>query len=230
MGSRNKNKYSREYIESIVKECKTISDFCRKLGFQPRGGNYKLFYRYVQEYNLDISHFTGYTPHSKKTRSDEYLCENSYKITSNRLLKKLIEEGKKEVKCECCGLSEWNGKQIPLELHHINGDHHDNRFENLMAICPNCHAQTDNYCGRGRKWKKGETQQRFCQECGKEISVSSKSGLCVKCQHKLMRKTEWPTKEKLIELNNKHSKVKIGKMFGVSDNAVRKWLKYYDIE
>ena len=45
-----------------------------------------------------------------------------------------------------------------------------------------------------------------------------------------MRKTEWPTKEELIELNNKYSKVKIGKMFGVSDNAVRKWLKYYDIE
>lgn len=43
------------------------------------------------------------------------------------------------------------------------------------------------------------------------------------------RKCIWPTKEELIELNNKYSKVKIGKMFGVSDNAVRKWLKYYDI-
>ena len=36
-------------------------------------------------------------------------------------------------------------KPIPLELHHINGVHSDNRIENLQLLCPNCHALTDNY-------------------------------------------------------------------------------------
>lgn len=47
--------------------------------------------------------------------------------------------------CSCCGLSEWNGLDIPLELDHINGDGTDNTLENTRLLCPNCHAQTDNY-------------------------------------------------------------------------------------
>lgn len=234
MGSNKKNKFSKEFVENIVKDCYTIADFCRKVGWQPRGDNYKIFHKYKQEYNLDTSHFVGYNKESlakyidkTKTKSDEYLHENSFKITTNRLLKKLLEEGKKEHKCECCGNSEWNGKPIPIELHHINGVHNDNRIENLMVLCPNCHAQTDNY--RGKSVKK-EHKRYYCSNCGKEITRYSKSGMCSKCQSKLTRKVDRPTKEGLIELKTKYSMVKIGKMFGVSDNAVRKWLKYYGIQ
>ena len=61
---------------------------------------------------------------------------------------KLIREGLKENKCEICGLiNEWNGKPLVLQLHHINGNHTDNRLENLQILCPNCHSQTDTYCG-----------------------------------------------------------------------------------
>lgn len=58
----------------------------------------------------------------------------------------MIEEGIKEAKCELCGRSEWMGVPIALELHHINGSHYDNRLENLLVLCPNCHALTDSHC------------------------------------------------------------------------------------
>jgi DNA-binding transcriptional ArsR family regulator len=50
--------------------------------------------------------------------------------------------------CEECGLSEWRGKPLTLQLHHLNGDGLDNRIENLVLLCANCHSQTENWGGR----------------------------------------------------------------------------------
>jgi 5-methylcytosine-specific restriction endonuclease McrA len=57
----------------------------------------------------------------------------------------------KEARCERCGLTEWLGKPLPLQLHHVNGDGKDNRPENLQILCPNCHSQTDSWGGRIRR-------------------------------------------------------------------------------
>jgi 5-methylcytosine-specific restriction endonuclease McrA len=57
--------------------------------------------------------------------------------------------GLKVERCERCGLTEWLGAPICIELHHRNGDGRDNRPENLELRCPNCHSQTDNWGGRG---------------------------------------------------------------------------------
>lgn len=57
-----------------------------------------------------------------------------------------------EYKCKCCGITEWLGNPITLQLDHINGTHTDCRFENLRLLCANCHSQTDTYAGR-QSWK-----------------------------------------------------------------------------
>ena len=49
-------------------------------------------------------------------------------------------------KCECCGLSEWMGKPIPLELHHKDFNHYNNSLDNLQILCANCHMQAHDYC------------------------------------------------------------------------------------
>lgn len=84
---------------------------------------------------------------SKERKSAEELAK-SPTVGSHRLKLRLLEDGVKEYKCECCGLTEWNGKPIALELHHVNGVKDDLRIENLQILCPNCHAFTDNYRGR----------------------------------------------------------------------------------
>lgn len=50
--------------------------------------------------------------------------------------------------CENCGLSEWLGDPIPLELEHCDGNNNNNQKENLLLLCPNCHAKTEFYRGR----------------------------------------------------------------------------------
>jgi hypothetical protein len=73
----------------------------------------------------------------------------------NHIKARLIKAGLKEERCEVCGLTEWLGKPISLELHHDNGDGNDNRLENLQVVCGNCHAQTANWGGKNRRLKNG---------------------------------------------------------------------------
>lgn len=61
---------------------------------------------------------------------------------------RLIDAGLKENACEECGLSAWRDKPLSLELHHLNGEKHDNRLVNLALLCPNCHSQTDTWGGK----------------------------------------------------------------------------------
>jgi 5-methylcytosine-specific restriction endonuclease McrA len=61
---------------------------------------------------------------------------------------RLLGAGLKENRCETCGISEWRDEPLSLELHHRNGERHDNRLENLAILCPNCHSQSDTWGGK----------------------------------------------------------------------------------
>lgn len=86
-------------------------------------------------------------PNGQELTLIEYL-EKSIDIQSNKVRKKLLAEGYKEHKCECCKLSEWLNEPIPLELHHKDGNRFNNTIENFELLCPNCHAKTDSYRGK----------------------------------------------------------------------------------
>ena len=90
-----------------------------------------------------------------KNRNDymslmDYLI-SSQDIQSNKVRQKLLREGYKEYRCENCGLTEWLGQPIPLELHHKDGNRTNNTIENYVLLCPNCHALTDSYRGKNSK-------------------------------------------------------------------------------
>lgn len=52
--------------------------------------------------------------------------------------------------CVECGIENWNGKPLALQLEHKDGNPENNHISNLCLICPNCHSQTDTFAGKNR--------------------------------------------------------------------------------
>jgi hypothetical protein len=103
--------------------------------------------------------FSKQTWHAAKNRGD--IVTRPHAMPIERLLsaprcrthlkKRLLSAGLLRNICAMCGIAEWQGKPLALELHHVNGVAQDNRLENLALLCPNCHSQTDSWGGRNRE-------------------------------------------------------------------------------
>ena len=91
------------------------------------------------------------TPRPVAAPIELYLVRGRESTCRTHLKRRLLAEGLKTSRCEECGVAEWRGRPLSMALHHINGDGRDNRLENLQLLCPNCHSQTENFSGRGRK-------------------------------------------------------------------------------
>lgn len=81
----------------------------------------------------------------QKKGSNQYISAIEYSqkktgVKSYVLKQKLVRDGIKENCCEICGISIWQGVELPLELHHKDGNHFNNSLENLQILCPNCHS------------------------------------------------------------------------------------------
>ena len=144
-------------------------------------------------------------------------------MTSHQLRLRLIKHGVKEHRCECCNLTQWQNKPIPLELDHIDGNNKNNRLENLRILCCNCHAQTSNW--RGKKLKKA-ARSHICCVCFKK-KVSRINLRCRSCaaKEKNITKIEWPSTDKLIQMVKESNYSQVGIKLGVTDNAVRKRIR-----
>lgn len=151
-------KYSDDVIRRAVSESKSWAGVCRILrGIDNKkavltGMQWHIRNR-AKDAGVDSSHFTGQAWNRGQTfgpkRSVEYyLCKGGPFIKSNDLKKRLIRDGLKKHQCESCMGTEWMGHPIPIELDHIDGDHDNNLIGNLRILCPNCHAQTETYCGK----------------------------------------------------------------------------------
>lgn len=149
--------YSEDELRAAVATSASYAQVLQKLGLVAAGGNYATIKLRIKELDLDTSHMTGQSwmkgqknPNMVPKPLEEILVSGR-PTQSDRLRKRLLSEGIFEARCNWCELTEWRGQDIPLELDHINGEHDDNRIENLRLLCPNCHAQTETYRGKNRK-------------------------------------------------------------------------------
>jgi DNA-binding transcriptional ArsR family regulator len=145
----------------------TVSYHLRKLGIPPQQRP-QYDWRAVQAYyeaghsvRECLAHFgcSSQTWHAARLRGD--LKTRPHRLDLEALIarrgdrtnlkRRLIEAGMLSASCERCGLGDWRGKPLVLELHHINGDGRDHRLGNLALLCPNCHSQTESWGGRNRR-------------------------------------------------------------------------------
>lgn len=157
----SRTKYTDNDLRKIIPEVYSIAQVLRGIGLKAVGGNYGVIKRRIKLLGLDIKHFTGQGHLKGKTHNwakeiplDEILIEGSrYGGSGTKLKKKIFKAGLLEERCYSCGITEWKGEKLSLELEHKNGDRTDNRIENLTILCPNCHSLTSTYRGRNKKNK-----------------------------------------------------------------------------
>ena len=144
-------------------------------------------------------------------RADSTGCVYEHIVIAEKKLGRLLKDG------EC--------------VHHKNEIRNDNREENLMvfksisdhtAFHQGCEIELD-----GDVYFAKIHKNNVCPNCGQYKDHNAK--LCLKCSHIASRKVERPSKEVLFELITTKTFVDIGKIYGVSDNAVRKWCKDYSL-
>lgn len=85
--------------------------------------------------------------YTSKMKTESYLmCQKPVAIKKLRSILKCIYKNI----CQVCGISEWCGRPISLEVEHIDGNSQNNHFLNLTLFCHNCHSQTDTYKGKNK--------------------------------------------------------------------------------
>jgi len=72
-------------------------------------------------------------------------------MSSGNIRRRIFKEEIKEKKCERCGITQWQDRTIMFDMHHIDGNSHNHRIDNLEILCPNCHSQTDTFKFKKRR-------------------------------------------------------------------------------
>jgi hypothetical protein len=237
-------RYSEDQARAAIAASRSYTEALRRLGMRAAGGNYRTIRHYAEKvWGIPVDHFDpdavrraalGRPPIPLR----DVLVEGST-YQRSLLKERLFAEGLKERRCELCGQSElWHGRRMSLILDHVNGVHDDNRLENLRIVCANCNATLDTHCGRNNRLPAEERgclhcgtaflprheHHRYCsRDCGQRAPGSRAPQLG-------RRRVERPPHDQLLAEIEELGYLGVGRKYGVSDNAIRKWRRAYEAE
>ena len=233
--------FSEQDLRAAISQSLTWAGTLRVLGYEVKGANYRTLQRWAQIWGIATDHFDpnaarrAASAARAKTLAEVMVMNSTY--PRGQLKDRLFAVGLKQRGCEMCGQGEnWNGRRMSLVLDHINGVSNDHRIENLQIVCPNCAATLETHCGRnvprqrtcpgcGRTFAPKHIRHRYCsRECWGTVYSERKSG--VPQPH--LRKVERPSYQQLKADVRTMSMVAVGRKYGVTDNAVRKWIRWYE--
>lgn len=143
-------------LNNAVAESTNYSQVCRKLGLGHISSNFKTIKKYIGKLGLSTKHFNSSAVDDARARFvarvalsfDEIFCENSR--AGGSTLRRAFRKFTKYQCVICDNVGEHLGRQLTLQIDHINGVRDDNRRENLRYLCPNCHSQTETFGHRSR--------------------------------------------------------------------------------
>lgn len=238
--------YTEEQAKEAIAASYSWAESLRKLGLCPSGGAWRVLKKYADLWDISTDHFDPARCIEGNLRLparplDEVLVQNST-YSRQHVKRRLFKEGLKEPMCEMCGQGEmWQGRPMGMILDHINGVRNDHRLQNLRIVCPNCAATLDTHCGRKNRVEKakrpcrrcgtpfvpGRPQQRYCsRDCGTRWDRSKLRGKPKPASRRVGR----PPYEQLLAEIEATGYCAVGRKYGVSDNAVRKWVRFYERE
>jgi hypothetical protein len=233
--------FSEADLRAAIEQAVCWADALRFLGYVPKGSNFKTLKKYATQWRIPTDHFDPHTGQRRAALSQAFPLEEILVANSTyprgKLKRRLLRAGLKRPFCEMCGQGEnWRGRHMSLILDHVNGVSDDNQLENLRMVCPNCAATLDTHCGRniprertcagcGQQFTPHTMQHRYCsQECWGRVAVEMYRGR----EHPNARRVPRPSYDQLMEDVKSMSMVAVGRKYGVSDNAVRKWIRWYE--
>ena len=212
-------------FRDLVKQSESYVEILRHFGKENKGGNQRTLMRRIHEDGISTHHIDStrrerlFNNHKKALPLETVMVKNST-YSRGSLKIRLLRDQIIDNKCSICGQEpNWNGKPLILVLDHINGEGQDHRSQNLRLLCPNCNSQQPTFAGRSNK------KHLNCSKCGRSVTKHS-TGLCIRCtNHKNRKVKNRPTKESLLDDLKSMGYCAIGRKYGVSDNAIRKWLR-----
>lgn len=229
-------RYSESDARAAVGASASYSEALRRMGVCSTGNSFKILQKYVQMWGIPVDHFDPHATMRARSRAGRVPLEDvlatGRPFSRGALKARLYEEGYKDRRCELCGQGEdWRGARMSLILDHVNGAADDNRLENLRIVCPNCAATLETHCGRNAR-----IPDRPCEQCGGLMNAPRAQRFCSrKCAGAARRRIPRPDTRRVERPPHAQLRAEVeaegwsavGRRYGVSDNAVRKWMRQY---